>query len=204
MQPVDRTDNPNLTGWSLTKAVESWSWNGCEGKTATVEVYARAAEVELKLNGASLGRKKASKTCRTLFKVTYQPGDLTAVAYDAAGQETGTCTLTSASGETELRLIPETESVRPDGLCYVRLRYTDENGIWKPLERHMLKAEVENGTLPGLCCANSYIRGNYNGDTTDTYYGEALAIVRAGKSGEVTLTVTPEGGEAVQVKIPVR
>ena len=204
VQPVDRTDNPNLTGWSLTKAVESWSWNGCEGKTATVEVYARAAEVELRLNGESLGRKKANKTCRTLFKVPYQPGELEAVSYDADGKATGSCTLTSASDKTELRLIPETESAAPEGLCYVRLRYTDENGIWKPLERHMLKAEVENGTLAGLCCANSYIRGNYNEDTTDTYYGEALAIVRAGKDGEVTLTVTPEGGEPVQVKIPVK
>ena len=86
----------------------------------------------------------------------------------------------------------------------MRLRYTDENGIWKPLERHMLKAEVENGTLAGLCCANSYIRGNYNEETTDTYYGEALAIVRAGKNGEVILTVTPEDGEPVQVRIPVK
>ena len=44
--------------------------------------------------------------------------------YDADGKATGSCTLTSASAKTELRLIPETESAAPEGLCYVRLRYT--------------------------------------------------------------------------------
>ena len=203
VQPVNRTDNPNLTGWSLTKAVESWSWNGCEGKQATVEVYARAAQVELKLNGMSLGRKKASKTCRTLFRVPWQPGVLTAVAYDDVGLSLGECTLNSASDETELRLIPETETVPPNGLCYVRIRFTDENGIWKPLERHMLHAEAENGALVGLGCANSYIAGNYNGDATDTYYGEALAILRANADGLVSLTVSSDDGLMTRVEIPV-
>ena len=159
--------------------------------------------MELKLNGRSLGRKRASKTCRTLFKVPYEAGELTAVSYNGYDQEMGTCTLTSASEHTELRLLPETNTVKADGLLFVRLRFTDENGIWKPLERHMLKAEAENGTLVGLCCTNSYIKGNYNQEKIDTYYGEALAIIRAGQDSEVTLTVTPEGGEPVKLSVPV-
>ena len=195
VQPVDRTDRPNLTGWSLTKAVESWAWNGCEGMKATVEVYSRAPQVELRLNGRTIGKKNSSKTARTLFSVPYEPGELTAAAYDADGRETGTCTLQSASEETVLRVLPEESSVKAGSLSFVRLRYTDENGVWKPLERHMLKVKVENGTLLGLGCANSYVRGNYTTDTTDTYYGEALAVVRAGKTGEVTVTVCEEGSD---------
>ena len=170
---------------------------------AAIEVYARADEVELKLNGVSLGRKKASKTCRTLFKAPWQPGVLTAVAYDDVGLSLGSCTLTSASNETELRLIPETETVQPNGLCYVRIRFIDENGIWKPLEHHSVHAEAENGTLVGLGCANSYVVGNYNGDSTDTYYGEALAILRANADGLVSLTVSSDDGLMTRVEIPV-
>ncbi len=190
VQPVDRTDNPNLTGWSLTKAVESWAWNGCEGKMATVEVYSRAAQVELRLNGRSVAKKKASRTARTLFRIPWEAGELTAVSLDETGHETGSCTLRSASFQTHLRVLPEEPSVKAGGLSFVRLRYTDEKGVWKPLERHMLKVDVENGTLLGLGCANSYVRGNYTTDTTDTYYGEALAIVRAGAQGEVKVTAT--------------
>ena len=205
VQPVDRTDNPNLTGWSLTKAVESWSWNGCEGMKATVEVYSRGAEVELLLNGQSVGKKKTSKTARTLFTVPYEAGELTAVQYDEIGRESGRYSLVSASEQTELRIEPEEETLKANGLGYIRFRFTDENGIVKPLERHMLKVEVEGGELLGLGSANSYVVGNYTEDTTDTYYGEALAIVRAGEGGELTITVTQdEVGETVSRTICIQ
>jgi beta-galactosidase len=125
-----------------------------------------------------------------LFRIPWEAGELTAVSLDEAGHETGSCTLRSASFQTQLRVLPEEPSVKAGGLSFVRLRYTDEQGVWKPLERHMLKVEVENGTLLGLGCANSYVRGNYTTDTTDTYYGEALAVVRAGAQGEVKVTAT--------------
>ena len=191
VQPVDRTDNPNLTGWSLTKAVESWAWNGCEGKNATVEVYSRAAEVELQINGRSVGKKKTSKTARTLFTVPYEAGTLSAIAYNEAGEETGFYSLQSASEHTELRMVPE-ETPKAGKLCWLRLKYTDENGIVKPLERHMLKLRIENGDLLGLGCANAYVDGNYTTDTTDTYYGEALAIIRPKRAGEMKVTVTQD------------
>ncbi len=202
--PVDREDRPNLTGWNLTKAVESWAWPGCGGKPAVVEVYARAVEVELLLNGESLGRKKAHKSCRTLFKTSYAPGELTAIAYDANGAVQGTCSLSSATGPAALRLLPETDAARPGALCFVRLRYADKNGIWMPTEHHTLKARAENGTLMGLCSANAYVRGNYTDGRTETYYGEALAVVRAGATGEVTLFVSEdEGDESVSLTIPI-
>ena len=202
VQPVNRDDDPNLTGWSLTKAVESWSWPGCEGKTAVVEVYARADTVELRLNGRMVKRAKASRTCRTLFKIPYEAGELTAVAYDAARNETGRQTLLSAGAETVLRLIPEEGTVKAHGLSFVRLRYTDADGIRKPLERRNVRVSVENGELLGLGSANSYVSGNYTTDTTDTYYGEALAVVRAGESTDVRVTAEDESGP-VSVTIPL-
>lgn len=204
VQPVDRTDDPALTGWALTRAVESWSWKGCEGKKATVEVYARAAQVELMLNNRSVGKKAVSKTCRTLFKVPYESGELTAISYDSAGNEIGRQTLRSAGDAAVLQVLPEKETVRPNGLAFVRLRYTDAKGIWMPQERHTLKVQVENGTLLGLGSANSYVVGNYTTDVTDTYYGEALAILRANGSGEVRVSVTEDEGKApVSALIPL-
>ena len=203
VRPVNRTDNPNLTGWSLTKALESWSFEGCEGKEATVEVYSRAAQVELKLNGRSVGKKKTHKTARTIFQIPYESGELTAVSYDASGKETGSCRLMSASSQKQLRILPEEKTVKTGGLSFVRLRYTDDQGIWKPLERHQLKVSVENGFLLGLGCANSYFSGNYTQDTTDTYYGEALAVIRADGRGDVRVSVTEDGEKTVENTIPL-
>jgi beta-galactosidase len=162
--------------------------------SAVVEVYARAASVELLVNGKSVGKKTLKNTCRAVFKTAYEDGEVTAVSYDAAGAEIGRYTLTTAGVETELQVKPETETVKPDGLAFIPLQYTDSKGIWKPMEKHTLTVEVENGTLAGLGSANAYVDGNYAQDTTPTYYGEAMAVVRAGEHGPVRVTVTDETG----------
>ena len=131
----------------------------------------------------------------------YQDGEATAVSYDEAGKELGRYTLVTAGADTELRVAPEEKSVKPEGLAFIWLRYTDGQGVWKPMEKHTLKVSVEHGTLEGLGSANAYVEGNYAQDSTPTYYGEAMAIVRADGSGPVQVTVTDED-RAHTVEIP--
>lgn len=201
--PVYQTGKLQLTGWQLTKALESWSWRGCAGMPAAVEVYARAASVELLINGKSIGRKMLKNTCRAVFRTIYEDGEVTAVAYDGAGKEIGRYTLATAGEETVLRLKPENETVKPGGLAFIPLQYTDSRGVWKPMEKHALKVTVEHGVLAGLGSANAYAEGNYAQDTTPTYYGEAMAVVRADGTGPVRVTVTDETGEH-SVEIPCK
>ncbi len=47
--------------WSWSDSVSSWNWNGYEGKPIAVEVYLCAEEVELILNGNTLGRQQGKK-----------------------------------------------------------------------------------------------------------------------------------------------
>lgn len=194
VNPVYQKEKLNLTGWQLTKALESWSWRGCAGQTAAVEVYARAAEVELLVNGKAVGRKSYKNTCRRVFKTKYENGEITAVSYDAMGRVIGRQTLKTAGRETELRICPEEQEVKPGQLVFIPLQYTDADGIWKPMVKERLKVSVENGTLMGLGSANAYVKGNYAADETDTYYGEAMAVVRAGEAGIVKVTVTDSMG----------
>ncbi len=164
--------------WRMTNAIESWSWNGCEGMQTTVEVYARGKEVELILNGRTLERKSLSKKQMVRFGVTYQPGNLTAVVYDDNGDETARTCLMTAGEETYLHMRTEQKSVKQGDLLYVHLQYTDRDGIVKPLERGEITIRVEGGTLLALGNACSYNERGYLTDTTDTYYGEAMAIIR--------------------------
>ena len=191
VEPVYENERPRFTGWQLTKAVESWAWEGCDGRKAHVEVYARAAEVELLVNGQSAGRKKPKKA-RALFEATYAAGKVEAVAYDASGKEIGRNQLVSAGKDTVMRVEPERASVRAEGLVYVPVRYTDAAGVWKPMEKHNLTVKVENGKLLGLGNACPYYEGNYTTDSTPTYFGEALAVVQADGRGPVKVTVSDE------------
>lgn len=199
VRPVYQKGKHSPSAWKMTDAKQSWSWPGCEGKQATVEVYARAAYVELLLNGKSVGKKQVENCCNVIFKVPYEPGELTCVAYEEGGRELGRYSLRSAGEDTKLTLLPETEVVRAEGLGFIRLQYTDAQGIWKPMEKHSLKVEVENGSLEGFGNACPYNKDGYWKDTTKTYYGEALVVVRAGKTGNVTVRVTDERGEHLLV-----
>ena len=191
VKPVYQKEKLNLTGWALTKALESWSWRGCAGEKAEVEVFARAAEVELLVNGKKVARGKVKK-CRSKFHISYEDGEITAISYDKNGHEINRQTLVTANEQTILHIKPEQETVQPGKLLFVPMQYGDFIGNWKPMEKHHLKVSVENGTLEGLGSACSYVEGNYAQDTVDTYYGEAMAVVRAGETDSVKITVCDE------------
>ena len=191
VDPVYQKEKLRLTGWQLTKALESWAWDGCNGETAKVEVYARAAQVELFINGKSVGKKKVKK-CRANFNTTYQNGEITAVSYDENGKEINRYSLCTAGKETVLQVRPEEKTVKPEGLAFIQLQYTDSKGIWKPMEKHSIKVMVENGVLKGLGSPAPYVKGNYTDHTVATYYGEAMAVVQADGNGPVKVTVADE------------
>lgn len=97
-----------MTGsaWRMTNAVESWTWPGCEGQKATVEVYSDAEFVALYCNDTLIGKKRTKKF-RAIFKLPYRPGTLKAVALDKSGNALGETTLQTAGQKTRLHLSPE-------------------------------------------------------------------------------------------------
>lgn len=202
VRPVHQSGRHSPSAWKMTNAMESWSFRGCTGKKAVVEVYTAADRAELFLNGKSMSRKKRKKDCRILFCIPYEDGELTAVVQDKDGREKGRCSLFTAGEETLLKILPETRWVRKGGLLYVRLQYTDGNGIVKPMERHRITLKVKGGLLLGCGSACPYNPEGYLQDTTDTYYGEALAIVRAEDADAVVITAT-DGRLTGEVAVPV-
>ncbi len=190
--PVNHTnDSHSPSSWKMSNAIESWSWNGCDDMPAKVEIYARAAYAELYLNGELVGKKQFKNDCRLTMNINYKPGELKAIAYDRDGNELAETSLITAGDETMLAVEPEQDTIRNDGdLAYVRFRYTDENGLTKPLERADIKISVDGGKLLGFGSACPYYTKDYQGDVADTYYGEALAIIKP--TGEGTIKVEAE------------
>ena len=200
--PVNHTgDRHSPSAWKMTNAMPSWSWTGCEERKANVEVYARAARVELVLNGRTVGSKTLKNDCLARFSIPYESGTLEAVSYDAADHEIGRCKLQSAGGTTRLTLDAEEPTVKPGHLCYIRLRYTDENGITKPLARGSIQVQVRGGTLVGLGSACPFNKHSYLDSETDTYYGEALAIVRMGDGDAMTIAAS-DGEYSAELTVP--
>ncbi len=187
--PVYEKERPAITGWQLTRAMRSWTYPGCDGEPADVEVYARAATVELLVNGQSVGKKRPRKG-RAHFRTVYHDGELTAISYDSAGSELARDTLKTAGETTELRLEPEKTVCKPGEMVWLRVRYTDDGGEVKPMEKHRVSFSAENGTVMGTANGSTYFQGNYAQTGAPTYFGEAQTVVQAGGGGILRVTVT--------------
>lgn len=197
VQPVNHHGiKPAKSVWRGTNALPSWSWQGCEGNKAIIEVYADATTVELLLNGKSLGKKKI-KDCKAIFKTKYAPGTLTAVAYDAGGQELSRNELKSASGSIRLVAEPEETAVKAGNIVYIPISLVGQNGVLERNADCKLTAAVENGELLAFGSANPRTEERYDSGNFTTYYGCAMAIVRAGQAGTVTLSVKNENQTAM-------
>ncbi len=169
---------PSKTAWMFKDNISSWTWNGWEGKAASVDVYSSADEIELFLNGMSLGRKPAGKKHHftATYQVTYQPGILKAVAY-RGGEYVGEYTLTSAEEATELRAEQVTED--EENLVYVKAWLTDRQGKLNPQAKKKIHVEVTgNGKLEGFGTANPSNEEDYFSEAITAYDGYVMAAIR--------------------------
>lgn len=112
-----------------------------------------------------------------------------------------TAEIESANGELT------SGAVHPGRLCFVRLRYTDANGITKPLERGRITVGVEGGRLLGLGCAAPFNLDSFVSNETGTYYGEALAVIEAPHDAtcgdEIVLTATDATNRTATLTVSV-
>lgn len=178
--------------WRGTNAFASWAWKNCGGNKAEVEVYADAAYVKLYINGIGVGKKKI-KDYKAMFKTRYQEGTLTAVAYDADHQEIGRRVLKSAAGPERLAVKPEDTKAAMGELVYVDIAVVGKNGIVESNADKTLTVTVENGELLGFGSAKPNTTERFDSGTYTTYYGRALAVIRAKEAGTLKVTVAGEG-----------
>ena len=185
------------SSWKFSRAERSWNYPGDEGKETEVEVYAIADHIELYLNGKLLGKKKMGKNAQTVFNVKYQPGTLKAVSYDKDNKVIAEMSLSSGGDKPILRLEPELEHVPENGLVYVRMRYTDENGNIISVARGEIKIEkMENLELIGFGHGGAYNTRGYITDVSDTYYGEAMAVFAPIGKGKATVQCSSKYGDS--------
>lgn len=201
-------ETPMKSAWPWKDEIASWTWDGYEGKPAVVNVYSNAEEVELFLNGESLGRKAVSEETEyyASYEVTYQPGELKAVSY-RSGIADGEDILLTAAPDVQLSVSTDRTALKADGadLAYLTITLADADGHQNLQAVREVTVTVEGvGTLQGYGSADPAAELSYDDTTWKTYDGYLLAVVRAGaESGEITVTFTADGCETKRVVLTV-
>lgn len=198
-----------LGRWAWPECENSWSWVGYDGKSVQVDVYSAAEEVELILNGKSLGRKPAGKENRftAQFDITFEPGTLEAVSY-TVGKAVSFEMLKSAGKPAGIRISLEKKELEADGqsLCFAVVEIIDADGNLVPTAEMKVTAKVEGtAILAAFGTGRPQTVENYTKGEFTSYKGRLLAIVRAGyEPGMSVLSVGIEGFDTVSVEIPVK
>lgn len=169
----------------------SWSWPVPDGVQIKVEIYTRAAEAELWINGISLGKKPAGEEhdFRAVWETEYVRGEVSAVSYDTNGNEISRDFLKS-SGEPAGLIVKEDDTLKvlrrdriipadDESVDYLVIEVVDKDGNFVPYAQESITAEVSAGTeLIALGSGRPVTEENYTRGEIITYRGRALAVVR--------------------------
>ncbi len=195
--------NPKRQPWSKWHwhdVVPDWNWKGYEGKPLDVDVYSSCAEVELFLNGKSLGRKSTDRSneFKATWSVPYQPGTLKAVGYGKTPRTAAApAELRTAAAPARIKLTADRTRIKSDGqdLSYVTLELVDARGVRHPKAENLVRFSVEGpGTIAGVGNANPVSTESYQQPQRKAWQGRALVVVKSGKRpGRVTLRATSQG-----------
>ena len=211
---VDKKGDQMWNGVQTGNDGMSDHWNRVPGQRLQVITYTNAAEVELLLNGRSIGRKQnpvADAKLRNQIRwnvVEYQHGTLEAVARDAQGRVVARHKI-ETTGEA-VKLVAEADNARwqADGydLQHVRIVAVDKKGRRVPMADNELTFEVEGdakivGVVNGDINSNELTVGNRR----SLWMGSATVILRSGqKSGPVSLKVTTPALKPLHLKLSMQ
>lgn len=184
--------------WAPIPAVEHWNWT--PGEVKTIYGFSNCDEVELFLNGLSLGVKcprDSAHPCLLEWEVPFTPGVLRAVGRCGgvgAGCEHG---LTTAGTPDHVELVTDDTILCADGcdVAVVDIRVVDAKGIVAPRMGERVEVEVVGaGVLDGLTNGDLDCRDSYRASATSLVAGRAQAVVRASRTeGEIVITALVPG-----------
>lgn len=189
--------------------VSSWTWPGYEGKPTVVDIYCVNSEVELLLNGRSLGRKPAGKPNRYIvsFEVIYEPGELVAVGYED-GVEVSRSVLRTAGKPASIRLRPDRNLLKAEfgDLSYVTVELMDAEGnVCHHATNNIYFTVCGVGSIIAVGSSNPITEEMYFGNQRRVHEGRAMVVVRSnGEPGEIVLTATADGIPPAFIITPVR
>lgn len=187
-------------------------WNRTPGSKYTLYTYTNADEVELLVNGKSMGVKKNTTDPNTRNKIkwtdiAYEPGYVEAVARKD-GKTVARHRINTYGKVSRLQLVPDQEVWKADGtdLQHVTVYAVDKNGnkVWDDTDELTFSVE---GDASIVAVSNGDITTDENlaGNRIRLFHGSAMVILRAGvKPSAITLTVSTAGKKDYKLKLNTR
>lgn len=197
-----------------------WNWAGREGEVTPVFVYTSYPSAELFVNGVSQGVRakkaadgivpclgeKAMERFRLMWNdVTYQPGEIKVVAYDADGKAVAEKVVRTAGKASAIRLTPDREVLKADGedLCYVNVSLVDKDGNPVPADSRLMKVKVTGaGSFKAIANGDPTCLEPFQQPQMHLFSGQLTVLVQAASQpGDITVEVSGKGVKKAILKL---
>jgi Beta-galactosidase/beta-glucuronidase len=183
-------------GWKAGDTVDVWAY------------YNQADEVELFLNGRSLGvRKKQPDDLHVQWRVVYEPGTLTAISRKN-GHTVLKKTIKTAAAPTSLELTSDKKILHANGedIAFVTVRVVDADGNLVPHAANQLQFEVTGqGTFAGADNGYQADHDSFKAPSRKAYNGLCVVLVRTTeKAGRIQLRVQSPGLPPAEMNLESR
>jgi beta-galactosidase len=183
-------------------------WNWKPGDTVDVWAYFNTDEVELLLNGKSLGAKrKSGDDLHAMWRVPYEPGTLKAIAR-SGGKVISTQEIRTAGKPARIVLTADRRAIKADGadLSFVTVKVVDQNGTPVPDADNMIKFQLSGpGLIAGVDNGSQTSHEPFKADYRKAFNGMCLAIIQSKeKPGRMELKATSDGLADASVTIETK
>lgn len=183
-----------------------WNWQ----KNQEVDVWAyynNADEVELFLNGKSLGKKaKQNDDLHISWRVKFEPGTIKAISRKD-GKVVLEKEIHTAGEASTIALVGDKQTIQNDGydLVYVTVSIKDATGNLVPNANHKIDFEVTGGgKLVGLDNGYQANLDSFKASSYKVFNGKCIAIIQSnGKKGDIELKASTVNGMSGTVIVKV-
>jgi beta-galactosidase len=171
-----------------------------------VNVYSSCEQVELFLNGRSLGKKPTNRITKyiAVWQVPYQFGNLKAVGYNGK-KHVNVSELKTTGDPAQIKLTADRSKIKADGqdLSYVTVELTDANGIRNPKAESLITFSIDGpGTIAAVGNANPVSIESCQLPQRKAWHGRCLVILKSdSKAGKITLKASATGLNPASIEI---
>ena len=130
-----------------------WNWPGRAGQEILVQAFSNCKEVELFLNGLSLGKQAMKPNSKLSWQVKYAPGTLSAKGYDDAGKVIAETKTETTGAAAQIQLTPDRKTINADGadVSVFTVSAVDAQGRVVPVAQNKINFAVEGaGNIIGV------------------------------------------------------
>ncbi len=130
-----------------------WNWLGREGQEILVQAFSNCKQVELFLNGASLGKQAMKPNSKLSWQVKYAPGTLSARGYDEADKVIAEAKVETTGDAAKIQLTPDRKSINADGedVAMFTVSALDAQGCVVPVAMNKINFSIEGaGKIIGV------------------------------------------------------